>query len=128
MRRYDPDETPNPKLWLALDERRRINLVETFHKTGRNKLPNLAAHAAFHAIVENQIAEGLASVVRAMARLERQGMSRHDCIHAIAWVLSQHFFDVLHANEPDSPAAVQTRYEAAVERLDAAAWRAQELS
>lgn len=75
MDRYDPAQAPDPEQWLALEEQERIRLVEVSHRTERLKLPNLKAHAAFHAIAENQIAEGLDSVVRAMARLERQGLS-----------------------------------------------------
>ena len=119
MQRYDPDEAPDPELWLALDERERIRLAEEFHRTERITLPNVKLHATFHAIVENQIAEGLAPVVRAMARLETQGLSRHACVHAIGWVLSQYFYEVMDAKEPDTPAVAQSRYNAAVERLDA---------
>ena len=125
MHRYDPDASPDPELWLSLDEQERIIVVEAFHRVERIKLPNVKAHAAFHAIVENQIAEGVESVVRAMARLEREGLSRHERLHAIGWVLAQHFYEVLNTKEPDSPAVAQARYDAAVERLDAATWRAQ---
>jgi len=123
--RYHPDEAPDPEFWLSLDEQERIQLAEAFHRSERVELPNLKAHATFHAMVENQIAEGLESVLRAMARLERQGLSRHDALHAIAWVLAKHFFEVVNAKHPDSPAVVQARYDAAVERLDANAWREQ---
>ncbi|MBN8436878.1 MAG: hypothetical protein ABTS22_02060, partial [Accumulibacter sp.] len=56
MNRYDPDQTPNPKEWLALDEQIRIGLVEKYHRWARVELPNVTIHAAFHAIVENQLA------------------------------------------------------------------------
>lgn len=125
MDRYDPAQAPDPEQWLALDEQERIRLIEVLHRTERLKLPNLKAHAAFHAIVENQIAEGLDSVVRAMARLERQGLSRHDCVHAIGWVVAQRLYELLNAKDPDSPAVAQARYDAAVGRIDAATWRAQ---
>ncbi len=126
MRAYDPDRTPDPKLWLGLDEQLRMVLVEAHHKAANVKLPNVKAHAAFHAIIENQVAMQHPPVVRAMARLAKQGLSRHDCIHAIAWVLVQHFHET--ATSPEPAAASSTlgaRYDAAVERLTAAEWRAQ---
>ena len=74
MNSYDPNNSPDPKGWLALDEKIRIELVEEYHRLARIKLPNLATHAVFHSIVENQIAENLESVVRAMARLTAEGL------------------------------------------------------
>lgn len=125
MHRYDPDAAPVPALWMSLDERARIRLAEEFHQGAGIIVRNIKLHAAFHAVVENQIAEGMTSIVRAMARLQTQGLSRHDCVHAIGWVLSQHFHDLLDAKESDSPSVVQSRYNDAVERLDAVTWRAQ---
>jgi hypothetical protein len=44
-------------------------------------------HAAAHVIVENQAALGDATVVPAtLDRLMREGLDRHDAIHAIAYV------------------------------------------
>ena len=122
---YYPDQAPEPQEWLALDEQLRIDLVESFHRSARIELPSIKAHAAFHAIVENQLAMQHLPVVRAMERLAKQGLSRHDCIHAVAWVLAQHFHELMTTTSGDPPAAVQARYDAAVERLTAAGWRAQ---
>jgi hypothetical protein len=47
MNRYDPDQTPNPEEWLALDEQLRIGLVESYHRRARVELPNVTIHAAF---------------------------------------------------------------------------------
>jgi hypothetical protein len=125
MRAYDPDRTPDPQQWLALDEQVRIRLVEKYHRVARIKLPNVKAHAAFHAIVENQIALQHPPVVRAMVRLAKQGLSRHDCIHAIAWVLTQFFYEAMTTKTEAMPSEVAARYDAAVERLTAAEWLAQ---
>ncbi len=124
MDKYDPERTPDPEWWLTLDEQERIQVVEDYHRRKKIKLPSLTAHAAFHAIVENQLAENLESLHRAMVRLARQGLSRHDSVHAIASVLSRHFYEVLNAKAPDPPEVVQARYAAAVERLDASDWLA----
>lgn len=121
MNRYDPEHTPNPEQWLALDEQIRIQLVEEHHRAARIKLPNLKAHAAFHAIVENQIAENTESVVRAMARLTTEGLSRHEALHAIASVLADHIHDLFNAQVDQSNSA--SIYNAAVERLTTKGWR-----
>jgi hypothetical protein len=121
MRRYDPDHAPNPEQWLALDEQARIRLAEEHHRLGRIKLPNLEAHALFHAIVENQLAENLEPVVRAMARLMAEGLTRHESVHAIASVVAEHVHDLFNAKaDADDSQAI---YNAAVERLTARNWR-----
>ena len=123
---YDPNVNPDRELWLLLDEQDRISQAEKYHRKRGIRLPNITAHATFHAIVENQIAEGEESVIRAMDRLQKQGLNRHDSIHAIAWVLSQHLFEQMKTDEPDTKDTVNARYVAAVERLNADDWRSQE--
>jgi post-segregation antitoxin (ccd killing protein) len=122
---YDPEVPPDPAQWLALDEQERIQLAEAHHRATRVKLPNSELHAVFHTIVENQIAEGLASVTRAMERLAKQGLSRHDAIHAVSSVCAEHLFETLKSKDLDLAATTQARYEAAVERLTANSWREQ---
>ena len=84
MTHYDPDIASDPADWLALDEDERIQLAEAHHRAARIKLPNAKVHAVFHAIVENQTAEGIEPIVLAMARLQGEGQSRHDALHATA--------------------------------------------
>lgn len=121
MNRYDPEYSPNPEQWLALDEQVRVDLAEEHHRIARIKLPNLKVHAALHAIVENQIAQNLESVVRAMTRLTAGGLSRHEAIHAIASVLAEHIYELSDSavNENNSASI----YNAAIERLTAKSWR-----
>lgn len=121
---YDPHAPPDPAAWLALDEGARIRQVEKYHQKSGIRLPNVRAHATFHAIVENQIAEGLPAVVRAMARLTAQGLSRHDAVHAICWVLAQHLHGRMNTATPDEPDAANARYAAEVDRLNAQDWLA----
>ncbi len=123
MQNYDPEVPPNPAEWLALDEQLRIQLAEVYHRKAREKVPNVKAHAAFHAIVENQIAEGLESVARAMARLMKQGLTRHDALHAIGSCVADHFFEAMNSKDEDFSSTAQSRYNAAVERLTAEEWR-----
>jgi len=84
-------------------------------------MPNAQMHAAIHAIVENQVAEGHEPVVRAMTRLTSTGLSRHDAVHAIGSILAEHIFDVL--NDIPMHGNSMANYDAAVERLTAESWR-----
>ena len=126
MEEYNPECAPEPESWLELDEQERIALVETYHRVARIKLPNVKVHAVLHAIVENQLALDLDPVVRAMDRLRKEGLTRHDAIHAIGSVVAGHLFDILQANQNDDAGASQAHYYAAVERLTAASWRSGE--
>lgn len=121
MNRYDPERAPNVEEWLSLDEPTRIALAEAYHRHARIKLSNRKAHAVFHVIVENQIAENLEPVVRAMSRLTQEGLTRHDAIHAIASVVATHVHDLLNAQVDASNA--QAVYYTAIEKLDARSWK-----
>ena len=122
MKHYDPETAPDPTEWLQLDEQRRIDLVERHHRAARIKLPNVAVHAVFHAIVENQIAEGLEPVLRAMKRLSAEGLSRHDALHAVASVVAEHLFEAMHTKDETFANAAQAQYNAAIERLTVKEW------
>ena len=111
--------------WLQLDEPERIDLVIAYHRhycltMGRS--PKL--HGTVHAIVENQVAAGDATVVSAtLARLIREGLDRHDAIHAIGSVLAAIIFDVV-AKKADAGLDINTRYGHELGALTAASWRA----
>ncbi|BCB27870.1 hypothetical protein SKTS_27560 [Sulfurimicrobium lacus] len=94
--RYDPEVTPDPAEWLALDEGERIQLVEAFHREARIPLPKSARalHAAIHAVVENQLAMDDQAIVRdTLQRLLEDGLTRHDALHAIGSVLAERIAD-----------------------------------
>ena len=120
MNNYDPSQTPNRDEWLGLDEQERILLVERHHRRARFDLPNVMVHATVHVVVENQIALDDEPVVRALARLMREGLSRHDAVHAIGSVVAEQIYDALKLK--DTPETLPARYRAAIERLTAAAW------
>jgi hypothetical protein len=117
---YNPDHAPNPEEWLGLDEQIRTHLVEKYHRANRIKLPDVQAHAVIHAVVENQIAENLEPVVRAMSRLAAEGLSRHESIHAIGATLTKYLYQLLKASADEKPA--EPVYLAAVDRLTAQGW------
>jgi len=120
---YDPDIAPNPEEWLALDEDERILLVKDFHRRARVRLPNANAHAAMHVAVENQIALGDSLPVRReLERLRREGLDRHDAVHAIASVLADHMFTLV--NKPQAISGDPNEaYYRALSRLTAHKWR-----
>jgi len=123
MKRYDPLKPPDPEAWLALDEGRRIDLVRQYHVRARIKLPNANIHAVIHATIETQAAMGDEMPARkTLARLMREGLDRHDAIHAAGSVLAQHLFDLMHSeNAPEDP---NRAYFAALEKLTAEDWLA----
>lgn len=120
MKSYDPEVAPDPKRWLGFDEQKRMLLVERYHRGARIKLPSMTAHVAFHVIVENQLAEEMDSVVQAMIRLRRDGLSRHEAVHAVASVLAEHMHGLL--NGEDGGADVASRYDEALAGLTAQRW------
>jgi hypothetical protein len=95
---YDAEVAPDPDRWLALDEGERIVLVELYHRQARVPLPKLARtlHAATHVVVENQLAERDDAVTRALSRLMKQGLSRHEAIHAIGAVVAEEIYGGIH--------------------------------
>ena len=122
MDEYDPLEAPDAAEWLALDESERIELVVKYHQRAREELPNLRLHAAMHAIVENQVALGdEIPVRRTLARLEAEGLNRHEAVHAVGSVLAEYMY---HAIKGGAPAGdPNQRYWAALDKLSARKWR-----
>lgn len=89
MNKYEPSNTPDAEEWLGLAESERIDLVRAYHETAADPLEKgaIAAHASVHVMVENQVAMGVEPVPETVARLIRQGLNRHEAIHAVAAVL-----------------------------------------
>jgi hypothetical protein len=124
MDRYDPDVPPNRQTWLELDEMERLLLVEAYHRDTRADIPKKARrlHGSIHVVVENQLAENDEPVVRALARLMKEGLSRHDAVHAVGSVVTELLYGALNLTETKE--TLRPTYYAAVERLTAASWRA----
>lgn len=121
--RYDPATAPDAATWLALDEAKRLDLVSAYHRRTRAKLPNAQVHAALHAIVENQLAQGFALAKDALDRLRAEGLDRHEAIHAIGSVLMGHVWGLMwegaKALDPNEP------YFQALQALTASSWMEQ---
>ena len=107
--------------WTAMNER--LVLVEEYHRDARIALPRKARriHATIHVVVENQLALNDEPVARALERLMKEGLSRHDAVHAIGSRVAEQIFDIVKLKE--APEVSSARYYAAVERLTAAGWR-----
>ena len=121
MRRYDPSKALEAAEWLALDEAERIELVREYHQRNRIKLPNVKAHAVAHAVIENQLAEGLPAAKNALARLLAEGLDRHESVHAMGSVLMAHIWNL--TNKPPPEGDPNEPYLAALDALTADSWR-----
>jgi hypothetical protein len=123
MNPYDPDVSPPPAQWLDLDEAERIERVSAYHQRKRIRLPNHQLHAVIHVVVENQLALGESMVVDTLARLQAEGLSRHDALHAIGSVLAENLYELM---REDSRTTDETyhRYLDRLGTLSAESWRA----
>jgi len=97
--------------------------VAEFHSLRRIRLPDLRAHATLQAVVEAQIAMQVDSVVRAMDRLKKQGLDRHDALHAIAAVLAAYLNELFKERIPPSVPGETSPYDSALDLLTARRWR-----
>ena len=94
---YDPEVEPEPKLWLEAEESERADAVLDYREANETDLSNVLLHGHFHAVVETQVAmDDEIPVAETFRRLMTDGLSRHETIHAVGWVLSQHIFDAVH--------------------------------
>ena len=122
MEYYTASRAPDSEEWLKLDESLRIDLVrESIGEDIEDDVPEDAEylHAAIHVVVENQLAMGVDPVPPTMAKLIRQGLSRHEALHAIGTIVSEDIFDLLQSNEKSWP---ESRYRRRLEKLTAKRW------
>lgn len=122
MEKYDPHKSPNPDEWLELDEQERILLARAYHKPMQEHIPSMETHAIVHAIVENQLAEGLKEAQDALQRLMAEGLDRHDAIHAIGSVLLEHIAYVMRKKVSGKKA--NKRYDRRLKALTVDNWMA----
>jgi hypothetical protein len=120
--RYDPDRGPDPQAWLALPERERIALVREYHRRARIRVPRPELHAAIQQVVETQVAMGAETPAEVtLHRLMREGLPRHEALHAIGAVLMD---DIMRRmkDDDDDPDAANERYFRALRALTVESW------
>lgn len=122
MDSYDPDRSPNPDDWLATDEGERIELVSSYHRRKKIRLPNAQLHSVIHVVVENQLALAERIVVATLARLQAEGLGRHDAVHAIGSILAADVYELMHESSGPSDNAY-VRYLERLQTLTAERWR-----
>jgi len=119
---YDPYQPLDPYEWLEIPEMDRNALVQDYHQGTEEELPNPTLHAAIHVTIENQIALGDEIPVKAkLLKLMREGLDRHEALHAIGSVLAEHIYNMLsHETSEGDP---NVRYYQALKALTAKSWR-----
>jgi hypothetical protein len=118
---YNPLNPPNPEEWLAIDESERLHLVEEFVWENEPGIEGEMSHVALHVMIENQIALGDETPVKAVhERLMREGLDRHDSIHAIGTAFSE----MLWENKGIPEQGAQEDFFERVEALTATKWLA----
>ena len=120
MREYDPNASLDPEQWNSLDEDEKLALVQQYHERFDSDVPDVNLHSLVHTIVENQIALGHEFPVAAtVARLEREGLDRHDAIHAIASILVDHLHEISSGSHTKD---INEQYCEALSGLTAESW------
>lgn len=121
MKDYDPSKQISSDEWLELEEFERISLVRTFHEKLDDGLSEdaLEMHTMFHVIVENQLAEKVEFIPETIAKLTRQGLDRHEIIHAIAAIVSEDILDLWKGNKK---AFSPKQYRRKLEKITAKRW------
>ena len=122
MARYNPDTGPVAAEWLALDEVERVGLVEQYHTEAGIAHPQPKLHSTIHTVVENQLALSDAVVVETMQRLQTEGLSRHDAVHAVGTAVVEHVMAAFKAKAESGP-ALTLQYIDRLKQLTAEEWR-----
>lgn len=125
---YDPATGPSdPARWLELDEHDRLDAIGAAHEgafapkaVARDEV-NPNAHNAFHMIVENQLAADDPPQARqALARLVAAGLDRHEALHAIVALVTDHLWIASRTGKAFSAQS----YTKELARIDRAWWEA----
>ena len=115
----DPAVGPDPSQWLEAGERERLEAVRQYHGRAKDLAGGPETHAGVHCAVETQLAEGHVAARAALERLLRDGLDRHDAVHAIGSVVAAEIFEVLRSKRPHDPKAYARKLDA----LTASKWR-----
>jgi hypothetical protein len=121
---YDADLEIEATPWAELAEAERLARVKRYHEgtlAPGKRPPSMERHAGLHVLVESQLATGVPpQAPAALRRLRAEGMSRHDAIHALGWLATEHVRRALEAQRPLDDAA----YAADLDALTIQRWLA----
>jgi hypothetical protein len=92
--KYNPNKAPIASVWLSTDEAERLEMILHYHKRKALDIPNPRLHAAIHVAIENQLAEGMPEAFQTLAKLIKEGLNRHDAVHALGSVLSKQIYQI----------------------------------
>lgn len=117
---YDADRDPDPAAWLALDQGERLLHVEAYHRLADvEPSPAPETHAVVHTIIESQLAsDDPPHVRRAIDRVRREGLTRHEAVHAVGSVLTPLMLAAMRDGGFD-----ERGYLEGLDALTAASWR-----
>ncbi|MGI2029721.1 hypothetical protein [Endozoicomonas acroporae] len=123
MKYYNPDKPLNISEWLVLDDAQRKILVYNFHESIGAEFQDdgaLTMHSYMHVVVENQIAANVDLVSETVTKLVRQGLSRHEALHAISAIIVEDIFDMLKGSKSEF---CLKKYRRKLEKITAKRWR-----
>jgi len=119
MLKYDPDSAPNPKEWLALDEGERQALIAISHENTDLDEVQLMLHASGHMVIENQLAMEIPEVVSNFNRLMKEGLGRHDALHACSALIMELMYNISNKEIKGDP---NDYYHKRLEEMTAEKW------
>jgi hypothetical protein len=94
--KYNPYKPPDPESWLELPESDRINAILAYHLNDEKlDFEGLNLHCIIQCTVENQAAMGNETPVQqTLERLMKEGLDRHEAVHAIGSVLGKYIWKI----------------------------------
>jgi tetratricopeptide (TPR) repeat protein len=122
---YDPLRKVSYRKWLAADEDERMRAVRAYHRANEAEFPGLNLHVVIHTAIETQLAMDVFPARATLSRLMKEGLDRHEAIHAMGSVLAGHIFRAMKAAGPAADDDFnQEEYEANLLELTAESWLA----
>ena len=118
--KYDPQVAPDPRQWLDMGEDTQLRIVREYHMSSAPERLKEDLHSAFHVMIENQLALREMPVQETLERLTKEGLARHEAIHAISTVLMEHMFDIVHRGS--SGANTKEMYYQDLAHISASEW------
>ena len=121
MNTYNPLFEQDKEEWLGASELDRLVAVREFHERSGEEFEEgaLMVHSSIHVIVENQLAEGVDLIPETVAKLIRQGLNRHEAIHAIGAIISEDIYNIVRGKDIEfSP----KKYRKKLEKITAKRW------